>query len=298
MTQSPKVSVVIPCHNRAHTVTRAVRSVLDQTLQEIEVIAVDDGSQDATLQVLNQINDARLTVISLPEQSGAANARNHGAGFAKAPWIAFQDSDDYWHPEKLALQLAASTQSSAVANFCRMVVFQDGCKIGQVPNQSIDLSGNLSNAILRDSFISTQTVMIRTEKFAEIGGMDPKFRSLDDWDMMIRLAQLGPIDLVDQVLVDQHMSENSMTHDRAKQLDAQIRILEKHDAVLAQFPQIKAVHLNRIAGACRKMGKYQQAASYAARAVRLRPGNARFWGQSIMCGGGLAASPVLRLARR
>ncbi len=298
MTSAAKVSVVIPCHNREESVERAVRSVLGQTISEIEVIAVDDASEDATLTALHWIDDPRLTILPLKQRSGAAAARNHGAKHATAPWLAFQDSDDFWHPEKLEAQLETAENSSAIANFCRMDVYQGNRLISHVPAAEMNLSGDLSKAILRDSFISTQTVLIRTEKFHAIGGMDPDLRALDDWDMMIKLAQLGPIDFVDRVLVDQHMSENSMTHDRVKQLEAQIRILRTHDALLSRYPRIKAVHLNRIAGAYRQMRAYKPAAAHAGKALRLMPGNPRFWGQSLLCSGAFAAAPILRLARR
>ena len=101
----PEVSVVIPTRNRPHLVTRAVRSVLDQTVPDVEVIVVIDGPDDDTPKALAEIGDPRVRPIALPERGGAPNARNVGVREARAPWTALLDDDDEWLPGKLAAQL-------------------------------------------------------------------------------------------------------------------------------------------------------------------------------------------------
>jgi glycosyltransferase involved in cell wall biosynthesis len=105
------VSVVIPCHNAAGTVGRAVDSVLAQSVKPLEIIAVDDASDDDTHARLVRLRDAQpagfVEVVRMPANRGAASARNAGWGRARAPWVAFLDADDTWHPRKLELQYAA-----------------------------------------------------------------------------------------------------------------------------------------------------------------------------------------------
>lgn len=108
------VSVVIPCHDAAGTIARAVDSVLAQSARPIEIIAVDDASDDGTHEVLLRLRDAQppgfLEVVRLPVNRGVASARNAGWDRARSPWVAFLDADDTWHPRKLELQYGALRQ--------------------------------------------------------------------------------------------------------------------------------------------------------------------------------------------
>jgi len=108
----PLVSVVIPTYNRPPLVVRAVRSALAQTLRAIEVIVVQDGPNQSTVQALAQIADPRLTVHVLPENVGPAAACNAGVARARAQWIALLDDDDEFFPQKLEMQLSAARRSS------------------------------------------------------------------------------------------------------------------------------------------------------------------------------------------
>ncbi len=114
----PLVSVVIPTRNRPHLVGRAVRSALAQTLDAIEVIVVVDGPDEATLQALRQIDDARLRVKTLPRNLGPGEARNAGVGEAQSRWIAFLDDDDEWFPRNLR---SNSKQHSSQAIFTQLL---------------------------------------------------------------------------------------------------------------------------------------------------------------------------------
>lgn len=97
----PTVSVVIPTYNRAHLVGRAIQSVLNQTYQDFEIIVVDDGSTDNTEEVVKSFNDPRIRYIRHDQNRGGSAARNTGIKMARGEYIAFQDSDDEWLPEKL-----------------------------------------------------------------------------------------------------------------------------------------------------------------------------------------------------
>ena len=115
---TPKISVIIPAYRCEATVEQSVRSALAQTFSDIEVLVADDGSDDGTPEILKRLSeeDARIRVLTLPENGGVANARNRAAGCARAEWIAFLDSDDMWTPDKLAVEteLAARTGADLV----------------------------------------------------------------------------------------------------------------------------------------------------------------------------------------
>jgi glycosyltransferase involved in cell wall biosynthesis len=110
---APSVSVVIPTYHRPELVLRAVRTALDQTMADLEVITVVDGRDPATCEALATIADPRVRVHVPDRHLGNADARNAGVALARAPWVAFLDDDDCWMPDKLARQLAAATQASA-----------------------------------------------------------------------------------------------------------------------------------------------------------------------------------------
>src|SRR6188474_1008516 len=101
----PKVSVVIPVFNRPAAVRRAIDSVLAQTVQDFEIIVVDDGSTDGTAAAVTAIQDPRITLVKHDQRRGGSAARNSGIRASIAPYVAFLDSDDEWLPSKLERQL-------------------------------------------------------------------------------------------------------------------------------------------------------------------------------------------------
>jgi glycosyltransferase involved in cell wall biosynthesis len=125
---APLVSVVIPTYLRPRLVTRAVRSALNQTLREIEVIVVADGRDEETRSTLGRIPDGRIRVYTPPRRLGNASARNEGIARARARWVAFLDDDDEWLSTKLEAQLRAARASAhehpIVA--CRLIARDEG----------------------------------------------------------------------------------------------------------------------------------------------------------------------------
>jgi len=111
--------VVVPCYRCAHTIGAAVASIAAQTLRPAEVVLVDDGSGDGTLQQLQAIAQDFpadwIKVIALPRNAGPSAARNRGWDEARQPWIAFLDADDSWHPQKLKLQMEALRSDPDIA---------------------------------------------------------------------------------------------------------------------------------------------------------------------------------------
>ena len=103
--RSPTVSVIIPTYNRGHLINRAINTVLVQTFQDFEVIVVDDGSTDNTIEVVNRLSDDRVSLLKINENRGASFARNRGIELAAGRYIAFQDSDDEWKKDKLKKQI-------------------------------------------------------------------------------------------------------------------------------------------------------------------------------------------------
>ncbi|SUC45396.1 Chondroitin polymerase [Providencia stuartii] len=111
------VSVVIPCYNSENWIAKAIQSIDNQTFKNIEIIIVDDGSTDNSVNVIKNIKISLPILIINQENSGPSLARNNGVKYAKGDYIAFLDADDEWHPDKIQTQLDALDLNNK-KNFC------------------------------------------------------------------------------------------------------------------------------------------------------------------------------------
>ncbi|MGR3540530.1 MAG: glycosyltransferase family 2 protein [Hasllibacter sp.] len=275
---APLVSVVAPCRDRVATAPAAIASVLGQEGPPLEVIAVDDGSTDGTLEALRAIADPRLRVIENRPPHGVSAARNAGIAVARGTWIAFQDSDDLWRPGKLAAQMARlGAEPEAIGAYCAMRIENErGERTGRVPAQSpCPEGGALSRRLLTTNVISTQTLIVRADALRRVGGFDAGLQALVDWDLALRLAGEGTILAVDEELVVQRFSENSITHSLDRRREAQAKILEKHRALFSADPKVLAHHHHRLAGAYRIAGRTDESRGHALAALRAAPLSAR-----------------------
>lgn len=286
MTQ-PSVSVVIPVFNRAETIGSAVDSVLTQTFKDLELIVVDDASSDRTVEILKGFSDSRLRLICHESNKGAGAARNTGIDAARSEWVAFQDSDDLWMPTKLELQMARlmAPEASYIAAYCGMLV-EDMDSPSSPPRYVPDAAiptreDHILRSLLTHSFVSTQTLIARRDLLVSIGGFDTKLPALEDWECMLRLAQNGPFALVDQPLVRQRFSQNSITRSAERRLAARLRILEKHRDLLARDPIVLATHHYSISGALRQAERLEEASEHIAAALRCRPFHLRYWSMRV-----------------
>ena len=202
----PEVSVVLPVFNGARTIARAVRSILDQTLREIELIVLDDGSVDETVAITRESLDPRVRLIQCAHR-GVAAAANDATELATAPVIARMDADDFAHPRRLEkqLQLLHKQKLDVV-----------GCKV-----RILDEAGNAACSMLRyERWINEETIngeQISALRFVEFPLVNPTilarrsffemgFRDNDlpeDYDLMLRATAQGMrFGKVNEVLLD------------------------------------------------------------------------------------------------
>lgn len=126
----PEISVVLPVRNAAKTIARAVDSILKQSFADIELIVVDDGSEDATAEELRGVDDSRLVYVH-QEHCGVASAANCGTKLAKAPLIARMDADDYSHPRRLERQFDFLHEHNFDVVGCQIQILNDqGAAVG------------------------------------------------------------------------------------------------------------------------------------------------------------------------
>lgn len=201
------VSVIIPTYNRAQLLPNAIKSILEQTYKNLEIIVVDDCSDDETEDVLKQLQVDNLRYIRLDERHGANFSRNVGIKESNGSFIAFQDSDDVWHSDKLEKQLALFEKENADVVFCP-ICQHNGSKIQVYPILKHDES--LLNHVLVENVISTQTLIGRKEVFND-DKFDNSLKRFQDWDLAIRLISKYNVKYVDEPLVDAFIMKDSIS---------------------------------------------------------------------------------------
>ncbi len=232
------VSVIIPCYNRADKIIASAMSVLNQTYHDLELIIVDDGSTDNTADVVSAMEDQRVRYIRQPENMGACAARNRGTDESRGEYIAFQDSDDIWLPDKLEAQVRYMEQHSADLIYCGMVR-KDSRSTKNVPEDQKPGDEPSLETLLAGNKISTQTMFMKRE-VAEKIRFDTSFKRLQDWDFALRTVAAGyRVKYMGGSLVVSEVREDSITA-RISSEKAYLHLLEKHEKEYEQYPKAKA----------------------------------------------------------
>jgi glycosyltransferase involved in cell wall biosynthesis len=231
--QLPALSLVIPTHDRAPLLPRALGSALAQTCESFEVIVVDDGSRDGTADYLASLADPRLRVLRNAEAQGAAAARNRGIEIARAPVIAFLDDDDELLPGFFAETLAAHARPPA----------PDLCWTGVVyalPDGREEVERWARWAGSRRFVIRLAGccgISFRAEFLRRLGGFDPAFRISEDTDLFMRLVESGGgWRCIDRPLIKVHAQSKaslSRSADSARHIAHLLRLIERHGPLLA-----------------------------------------------------------------
>jgi glycosyltransferase involved in cell wall biosynthesis len=231
--QSPYVddliSVIIPVRNGERFILRTLQSVLNQSYQSIEVIVVDDGSTDSTLEIVEKAaaHDARIRHYRGP-QSGVAAARNSGIAQARGEFIAPVDADDLWHKDKLLLQRKAIAEAGARTGvaYCWSLLIDEADSI--IPDWNdwtgtgkrrggSRFEGNVLPAMLERNFLgNSSTPLIRHACLDSVGGYDPSLylqgaQGAEDWKIYLALAEICEFAVVPRCLIGYRKSQGAMS---------------------------------------------------------------------------------------
>ncbi len=235
-TPAPAVSIILPTWQRAALLGRAIRSVLAQTFPDFELLVVDDGSTDGTAMVLTGFRDARLRLLRHDTNRGAAAARNLGIRHARAPFLAFQDSDDEWAPDKLARHMAAFATCPPDVGlvYSDMERVHDDGRVTYFRSPAVP-PGRLIDE--RTGFyqvcgLGIQATVIRRACLEAVGGFDEALPALEDLELFIRLSRACRFHHLAVPLVRYHETDGLSKDMRAK-IAARHRLLELYAADLA-----------------------------------------------------------------
>lgn len=223
----PLVSVVIATYNMGQYISQAIQSVLQQPNIDLEVIVVDDGSTDSTPETLQQFNqDSRVRIIHQTNQ-GQPKAKNAGVQAARGRYIAFCDADDYWLPNKLAVQLPLFDRNHKTGIVYSPVVllYPDGAK----KEQSKDgfFRGNVLDKMFLRNIVPFGTSVVRRECFEQEGRFDESIPMGIDWDLWLRFSVHWEFDFVTEPTYVYRIWDGQMSKNWRGRYDCAFRIMDK-----------------------------------------------------------------------
>ena len=220
------VSIVMPAYNAEAYIEAAIRSVMSQTFENWELIVIDDGSQDATVDIVRRLarEDSRITFLQNENNMGVSKTRNRGMDLAGDNYVAFLDSDDVWHPEKLEVQLARLKQTGADFAYCSYaIVNAQGVKVK--PDYSVPEKIAFRD-LLMENVIGCSTVMLAPH-IANKYRFGSAFYH-EDYVLWTQLLKDGYQACGNtEVLVDWRFIENSRSYDKRKAAVNRWRIYRK-----------------------------------------------------------------------
>lgn len=262
----PPISAVIPTYNVAQYVGEAIESVLHQTHGPIEVIVVDDGSEDDTCRILGKFGD-RVQLLT-QKNAGPSAARNRGIRKARGEYIALLDADDLWLPEKTALQLECVKRYPDVGLvFCDMIEFQGNKREESTQFQSNGFDNTFFGhselvldpfrKLLKANFISTPSVLMSRSLFEQTGGFDEDLRFSEDLLLWLRIARISSIARVSMPLVLRRRHEGNITNSRHRFLAALPSVLQKVQQEHAEYMEREGISIReKLATAHMEFGKF------------------------------------------
>ena len=275
----PLVSAAIITHNRAHYLEDAIRSVLDQSFRDLELIVVDDGSTDDTEAVVARHRDPRIRYVR-QRHSGKATARNAAVALARGEFLAFCDSDDAWYRHRLARQVAAFRRDPHVGMVHGHVTVIDerGREIPERTASARELLGAAHRngatyaSYALDCRCLSSTILLRRSVFDVVGLYDPEL-AIEDYDFYLRLVLDFDVLFLDGPPLAKYRAHDAKTADHELG-SGQIQTAEKHLALLEENPGIADARRARrnfhlmIARTWRALGDRPRARSAALRALR------------------------------
>ncbi|WP_375493076.1 glycosyltransferase [uncultured Nostoc sp.] len=223
----PKISVIIPAYNSEKTIKQTIQSVLNQTFTNLELIVINDGSQDSTLEVVTQFQDSRIKVFSYANAGGNVS-RNRGLHHAVGEFVSFLDADDLWTPDKLQSQLKALQENATAKVAYGWTDYIDTNGKFILSGKRINVNGNIYEELLLNNFLENgSNPLIDKKALITLGGFDESLNAAQDWDMWLRLASKFNFVCVPSVQILYRISANSVSSNLVRQEKACLQVLER-----------------------------------------------------------------------
>jgi glycosyltransferase involved in cell wall biosynthesis len=295
----PTVSVIIPTYNRAKLLGRAIQSVLDQTYQDFELFIVDDASTDDTESLVQSFNSPKIRYIRHRQNKGISGARNTGIRSAGGDYIALQDSDDEWLPDKLEKQMRALAAAPPEVGIAYTGFYMiRGKKRKYLPSASITpKDGDIFRSIIQGEYlVSPQTTVIKRECFEKCGLFDERLPALEDWEMSLRLAKHYHFKYINEPLLRYYIQPDSLSRNKSAMVKSYRLILEKYPEDFKRDKRLLAKHYLRLGHFLCSSGELSQGREFFAKSIKINRLNIKAIGVFLLSY--LGASPYNILTSR
>ena len=224
---APLVSVIVPAHDAGSTVVDTLESVRRQTVTDLEVIVIDDGSTDDTVARVARVTDPRITLASFPG-AGPSTARNRGMARARGAYLSFLDADDLWTPDKLELQLEALRRraDAGVAYSWTREIDPAGRPLG--PQAPVRHEGDVYAPMLLGFFLGTgSNALLRRAVIETVGEFDSGLQGVEDWEYFLRAAARWPFVVVPRYQILYRQSPRSLSSRIDVMREQSLRVVER-----------------------------------------------------------------------
>ncbi len=209
----PLVSVVIPVYNSEKTIQKTLQSVIDQTYDNFEIFLIDDGSTDSTKKIIDEFIIAHphyKIIYFFQENQGASTARNVGLKSAAGEYVALLDSDDFWHSNKIALQLEAFNNNKDID---LLATNRDGEKFGFFFGYRFEKITKIpTNLLLYKNFLITPTVLFKRDIIDAVGYFDEQMTHAEDLNYFLKISTKFNCYLYNESLVITGFGKPSFGH--------------------------------------------------------------------------------------
>ncbi|MBE8991538.1 glycosyltransferase family 2 protein [Nostoc sp. LEGE 12450] len=223
---SPQISVIIPAYNAERTILETIASAQQQTFSDFELIVINDGSTDGTLELLNSVEDPRLKIFSY-SNGGLPVARNRGISQASGEFITFLDADDLWTPDKLEAQVAALQQHPEAGLAYSWTYFMDDKGESFHTSNTVTFEGNVYSNLLLGNFLeSGSNPLIRRQAIDTVGEFDSTLKYCEDWEYWLRLAARWPFVVVPKQQIFYRQTSGAMS--------SNIEVAEKYHLIFIE----------------------------------------------------------------
>lgn len=247
----PLISAIIPTYNYAPFLKDAITSVLEQSIRDLELIVIDDGSTDDTAEVVETIRDQRL-FYHFQDHQGISVARNAGIRLSSGKYIAFLDADDIWIPQKSALQIQVLEKNPCIGLVYGSYMLVDSSRKPLITREAEIVTADWLEKLICGNYVagSASTSMVNRDAFLKAGLFDPYLSAGEDWDMWLRIARYFEIRGLKEVVSCIRLHERNLTS-RAGMMD------QGYQTVLDKFfnqPDLP-VHLHKLKNKARSKAK-------------------------------------------
>ncbi len=240
------VSIIMPAYNAERTIAESIESVLEQDYEDWELIIVNDGSNDRTLQIIKEylLKDNKIKLISLNENKGLPNARNEGIKLSIGKYIAFLDSDDIWLKNKLSIQLNYHQNNKHIKiSHTGFKMFNENGYVKRpfrfISDFAYKNEGDLFPQFLYKNVVGILTVIIERDLLNEVGGFDTNLWGLEDQDLWIRISQKNVyFGYVNRQLSLYRISNEGMMKNLTRYKKAYKKLIHKHAVLISENEKI------------------------------------------------------------